>query len=171
MSNPRLRIDLAKITDNARQTVALSRRHGLEVMGVTKGVAGLPEVARAMLEGGIESLGDSRLDNIARLRSAGIQAPITLLRVPGPSDIGPTIELTDASLNSDPEVVEALSVEAEVRNKRHGVILMVDLDTGAGRPSARADSAGLPKAGFVAWNSTCRHRSVLSLRQWLRYPS
>jgi ornithine racemase len=50
--------------------------------------------------------------------------------VPGPSDIGPTIELTDASLNSDPEVVEALSVEAEVRNKRHGVILMVDLDTG-----------------------------------------
>jgi predicted amino acid racemase len=87
MSNPRLRINLAKITHNARRTVDIARGHGVEVMGVIKGVAGNPQVAEAMLAGGIQSLGDSRLDNIARLRSAGILAPVTLLRSPGPSDV------------------------------------------------------------------------------------
>lgn len=130
MSNPRLCIDLTRITHNAHRTLVISREHGMNVMGVTKGAAGLPEVAKAMLAGGIGALGDSRLDNIARLRSAGIQAPITLLRAPGPSVIGRTVEMADASLNSDLEAIEALSVEATMRKKVHGVILMVDLKTG-----------------------------------------
>jgi predicted amino acid racemase len=130
MSNPRLRIDLAKITHNACKVVEISRGHGIEVTGVTKGAAGLPEVAKAMLAGGIERLADSRLDNIARLRAAGIQVPITLLRSPGPRDVARTVELADVSLNADVEILEALSVEARVHRKVHGVILMVDLHTG-----------------------------------------
>ncbi|MCK7512233.1 MAG: hypothetical protein MZV70_54775 [Desulfobacterales bacterium] len=39
------------------ETLAISRAHGVEVMGVTKGAAGLPEVAKAMLAGGIEEPG------------------------------------------------------------------------------------------------------------------
>lgn len=142
MSNARLRIDLAKITHNARRTVEIARGHGVEVMGVTKGAAGAPEVAAAMLAGGIASLSDSRLDQIARLRAAGIQAPITLLRSPGPSDVSRTVELADASLNSDVEILEALSIEARLRNKIHGVILMVDLHTGReGLPPDRIPAA------------------------------
>ena len=130
MSNPRLRIDLEKITRNARRALEIGRAQGVEVMGVTKGAAGIPAVAKAMLAGGIESLADSRLDNIARLRADGIQAPITLLRSPGPSDVARTVELADASLNSDEVIVEALSIEARMQRKIHGVILMVDLHTG-----------------------------------------
>ena len=115
MSNPRLRIDLEKITHNARRALEIGSAHGVEVMGVTKGVAGIPAVAKAMLAGGIESLADSRLDNIARLRANGIQAPITLLRSPGPGGVVPTVELPDASLNSDEVIVEALSIEAARR--------------------------------------------------------
>jgi predicted amino acid racemase len=99
-------------------------------MGVTNGVAGMPEMAKAMLAGGIESLADSRLDHISRLRTAGIQVPITLIRSPGPSDVSRTVEIADASLNSDSEIVEALSIEARMQGKIHGVILMVDLHTG-----------------------------------------
>lgn len=142
MSNPRLRIDLAKITYNARKTVEICRAHGVDVLGVTKGAAGMPEVARAMLAGGIKSLADSRLDNIARLRAAGIQVPITLLRSPGPRDTSRTVELADASLNSDVEIVEALSIEARLQHKIHGVILMVDLHTGReGLPPDRVPAA------------------------------
>jgi predicted amino acid racemase len=130
MSKPRLRIDLEKIVHNTRRVLAISHEHGFRVMGVTKGAAGLPEVAKAMLAGGIETLGDSRLDNIARLRAAGIRTHTTLLRSPGPSDTARTIELADASLNSDMEIVEALSIEARMQRKIHGVILMVDLHTG-----------------------------------------
>jgi ornithine racemase len=102
-------------------------------------------VAKAMLAGGIESLADSRLDNIARLRADGVPAPITLLRSPGPSDVARTVELADASLNSEELIVEALSIEARMQRRIHGVILMVDLNTGReGRRRKRSRrSAGL----------------------------
>ncbi len=72
MSNARLRIDLEKIVFNTSKTMALGRACGFEIMGVTKGVAGLPEVVKAMVAGGVKALGDSRLENIERFRKAGI---------------------------------------------------------------------------------------------------
>ena len=108
----------------------MCRPLGLDVVGVTKGVCGLPDVARAMIAGGIKTLGDARLDNIARMRDAGIHEPMLLLRSPAPSEISRCIDLADISLNSDLGVLNALSQEAVSMGKRHRVILMVDLDTG-----------------------------------------
>ena len=54
------------------------------VVAVTKVTCGSPEVARAMLAGGAQALGESRLENAERLRAAGIVAPIWLLRSPTP---------------------------------------------------------------------------------------
>jgi predicted amino acid racemase len=130
MSSLRLMVDLKKITFNARRTVDMCRPIGLEVIGVTKGVSGHPLVAEAMLAGGIEILGDSRLDNIARMRKAGIDGPFVLIRSPGPSEVARTVELAHASLNSSLEIIAALSREAMAKGKHHGVILMVDLETG-----------------------------------------
>ena len=42
MSKPRLLIDPERVSVNARKVVEIGRRHGIEVMGVTKGVAGDP---------------------------------------------------------------------------------------------------------------------------------
>lgn len=130
MSKPRLLIDTERITVNARKVVEIGQRHRIDVMGVTKGAAGDPVVARAMLAGGIGRLGDSRLENVERLRAAGIDAPITLLRSPAPADLSETVRLADASLHSDVEVIEALSFEARTQRKTHGVTIMVDLHTG-----------------------------------------
>jgi predicted amino acid racemase len=125
-----LTIDLAKITHNARKTLAICRPFGLDVVGVTKGVCGSPAVARAIIAGGIKTLGDARLDNIARMRDAGIHEPMLLLRSPAPSEVSRCIDLADISLNSDLGVLNALSQKAVSMGKRHRVILMVDLDTG-----------------------------------------
>jgi predicted amino acid racemase len=69
---PRLVINLKAITENTRKTIDRCRGFGVEVVGVTRGVSGLPPVAKAMLEGGIRTLGDSRLNNIARMQQATI---------------------------------------------------------------------------------------------------
>ena len=61
MTAPYLTIDLDKIEYNTRTIVSLCRSHGIEVTGVTKGVCGQPEVAKAMLRGGVSSLADSRI--------------------------------------------------------------------------------------------------------------
>ncbi len=135
-------MDPSAISRNASRTVELARRAGCTVAAVTKGVAGHPEVARALLAGGVETLADSRLEHLERLRASGIRAPLLLIRSSAPADAAPTVELADASLQTVVEVVEALAIEARMRGRTHGVILMVDLHTGReGLPPERVPAA------------------------------
>jgi predicted amino acid racemase len=120
-------VDLDKVEHNARTIVELCARPGIRVTGVTKGLCGDPEVARAMLRGGVESLGESRLENIGRLRAGGVDAPVLLLRIPSRSHVERAVELAAVSCNSDLGVVEALAAAARSHGRPHGVILMVDL--------------------------------------------
>jgi len=120
-----LRIDLEKISANARRVVAaLGDRH---VVGVTKVTCGSPDVGRALLAGGAQALGESRLENAERLREAGIAAPIWLLRSPAPDLAADTVRLTDISLESELETVAALDRAAGRAGTSHGVVAMVDL--------------------------------------------
>ena len=120
-----LTIDLDKITANAHRVVAALG--GTHVVAVTKVTCGSPEVGRAMLAGGARALGESRLENAARLRDAGIEAPIWLLRSPTPELAADAVRLTDVSLESELETVLALERAAAQAGRRHGVIAMVDL--------------------------------------------
>lgn len=127
MAYPYLTIDLDKIEHNARTVVRLCQQEGIEVSGVTKGVCGLPDVARAMLRGGVSAIADSRLENIHRLKAADIDVYYILLRVPPLSAAEEVVASVDMSLNSELVVLEALSEAAIAQGKRHDVMLMVDL--------------------------------------------
>lgn len=124
---PYITIDLNKIEHNAHAIVSLCRKSGIEVSGVTKVVCGHPQVANAMLRGGVGSLADSRLENIQRLKNAGINTSFMLLRIPPLSAATKVVELTDVSLNSELSVLTALSNAAQQRHRTHEVIIMVDL--------------------------------------------
>lgn len=124
---PRLLVDLAKLRRNAQVVAGLIHSHGLDFLAVAKGCSALPEVARIMLEAGAQGLGDSRLLNIRRLREAGLQTRMTLLRAPALSEAAEAVALTDASLNSEPAIIEALARETREQGRAHDVVLMVDL--------------------------------------------
>lgn len=127
MTSPYLTIDLDKIEHNARIIAGLCRENGIEVTGVTKGVCGQPEIAKAMLQGGVVSIGDSRIENIRRLKSAGVHAPRMLLRLPPLSGVDDVATSVDVSLNSELSVLSALSQAASRLGRIHDVIVMVDL--------------------------------------------
>jgi predicted amino acid racemase len=127
VTTPYLTIDLDKIEHNTRTIVGLCREYGIHVSGVTKATCGHPDVARAMLRGGVISIADSRLENIQRLKAAGVDAAYMLLRVPALSAIEEVIAVADVSLNSELSTLEALSDAAGRQGKIHDVILMVDL--------------------------------------------
>lgn len=127
MPNPRLEIDTRLIEQNARAVVRLCSGQGISVMGVTKGTLAEPEVARAMLRGGVKRLGDSRLDNIDRLRSAGVASSMTLLRSPMLSEVARAARLADRSLVSDTDVLRPLAQAAREAGRTHEIVLMVDL--------------------------------------------
>jgi predicted amino acid racemase len=127
MRSPYLTVDLDKVEHNARTIVDLCARHGIAVTGVTKGACGDPEVAAAMLRGGVSSIGDSRVESIRRLREAGIATSFVLLRIPSLSTVDEVAEWADVSLDSELVVLEALSAAACRRGVAHDVIVMVDL--------------------------------------------
>lgn len=126
MGAPYLEIRLDIIASNAQAIVDFCGSFGVEVWGVTKGCCGMPEVARAMLSGGVFGIGESRLANISRLREAGIDVPFLMLRLPHISEARSIVEAFDMSLNSEIDTIRALAAEARAMRKRHGVILMVD---------------------------------------------
>lgn len=127
MPGPQVTIDLEKIEANTRTVVSWCEAAGISIFGVTKGSCGMPQVARAMLRGGVTGLGESRLENIRRLREAGIDAPVMLLRSPPLSLIDEVIRSVDISLNSELTVIRELSRVAERMGRIHDIILMIDL--------------------------------------------
>ncbi len=127
MAEPRVTIDLDVIERNARVVTRACARYGVSVFGVTKGTCGSPQVAAAMLRGGVIGIGESRFENIQRLRRSGLLCRILLLRSPPLSRVDETVTGADISLNSELEVIEALSQAAVRRSRVHEIILMVDL--------------------------------------------
>lgn len=127
MSAPRLDIDLAKVTHNARQLVARLGAVGIRTTGVTKASLGSPAVARALLDGGATGLGDSRVENLERLAGSDVDAPFTLIRSPMLSQVSRVVQVADVSLNTSPAVLTALSAAAGAHGVVHAVVLMVEL--------------------------------------------
>ena len=127
MTTPYLSIDLHKIEHNARTITSLCGAKGIRVTGVTKCTCGHPEIATAMLCGGVADIADSRLENIRRMQAAGVESHFMLLRLPALSGVEQVIGSVAISLNSELLVLESLSAAACRRQQVHDVILMVDL--------------------------------------------
>jgi len=124
---PVLTIDLDVIEANVRALVDECAAHGLRVTGVTKAVGGQPDVAEAMVRGGVTAIGDSRLEHLAKLQRRQLGVPLVLLRVPERSRAEDVVAVVDVSLNSDLTVLAALSDAAVRRRVVHEVVVMVDL--------------------------------------------
>ncbi|MDQ2634866.1 MAG: alanine racemase [Pseudomonadota bacterium] len=127
MSGPQVSIDLGRIERNARAVVTRCAEAGIKVFGVTKGMCGMPQVARAMLRGGVAGLAESRFQNIRRLRDSGIAAPIMLLRSPPAARAEEVVRSIDISLQSELAIIGEISRIAERMGRVHDIMLMVDL--------------------------------------------
>ena len=125
MRYPALVMDKSKIRHNTKLLCELASKHGIKIAGVTKVFCALPELAEAMIEGGVYALADSRIENLERLKSLNV--PKHLLRIPMLSQASEVVQYADISLNSEIEVIKALNEAAKAQSKVHQIILMVDL--------------------------------------------
>jgi predicted amino acid racemase len=124
---PRIEINLAKIAHNAEVLLKLYGSKGIEIMGVTKGVCGGPEIARVLVNKGIHILGDSKIKNLKKMREAKIKAEFVLLRSPALSEIESVVKYADISLNTELAVIKSLSASAVKNNILHKIILMIEM--------------------------------------------
>lgn len=126
MYKPTLTIDLPKLRDNARTEKKELGDLGIEVMAVNKVFNGCVATARAVIEGGIDVIAESRVYNLKKLKDT-LGCRTCLLRSPVLSEIADVVRYADISLNSEPEIIKALSAEAVRQGRTHEVLLMIDM--------------------------------------------
>ncbi|WGS66000.1 alanine/ornithine racemase family PLP-dependent enzyme [Marinitoga aeolica] len=124
---PVLHIYPERIKHNAKNIKKLCDNRGIMVTGVTKVVSANIDVAKAMLDAGITSLGDSRIQNIIYMKENGIDAEFMLLRIPMKSELELVVEHVDITLVSELKTVEWLNEIAKEKNKIQNIIYMVDV--------------------------------------------
>ncbi len=127
MKGPEILVDIQKVRENTKTIVDFCKAKGISITGVTKVTCGMPLIGQAMLDGGVDTIGETRVENIQRLRSSGINAPIMMLRIPPLSSVDEIVTSVDISLNSELSVIRSLSEAAVKKGKVHKIIVMVDL--------------------------------------------
>ncbi|AOY76967.1 ornithine racemase Orr [Clostridium formicaceticum] len=123
--NPRIDIDYNKLKHNAATIVGQCRKQGIHIVAVTKGFCAIPQIAQAIFEGGVKYFGDSRLENLIKLKDFPIEK--ILLRLPMISQAEAVVKHADISLNSEIETIKVLNQYAKKSNKLHKIVLMIDL--------------------------------------------
>ena len=124
---PHVEIDLGKLKENLAALQERCQASSIEITGIVKGFSALPLAVKAYEEVGMHSVGSSRMDQLRRLREAGITAQLMLIRIPMPCEVEEVVRWSDISLESEIAVLRALNQAAERAGRRHKVILMVDL--------------------------------------------
>ena len=150
-----LDVDLDAVADNVRSLQRVVGAH-TEVCAVVKADAyglGLVEVAKAALEGGAGRVAVARVEEGARLRAAGLQAPILLIAgfVPEEADEIVRIGLTPTVVELDDALLLGRAAG------RRGLILPVHVkvDTGLTRYGASPDQT-LDLVRFIGSLSSLR---------------
>jgi ornithine racemase len=123
---PRIEIALSQIRHNARMLCELYGAKGISLMGVSKAILGEPLIAEAMIQGGVEYIADSRLENIQKMKRSGVSTQYVLLRS-APSQAESIVRDVDISLNTELETIQKLSYYASLQQKIHRIILMVEM--------------------------------------------
>jgi predicted amino acid racemase len=123
---PRIEISLSQIRHNACMLSEHYGRKGISLMGVSKATLGNPAIASAMIQGGVKFIADSRIENIKRMKNAGILTQFVLLRT-ALSQAETVIRNVDISLNTEFDTVRELSQYAKVYDTLHQIIIMVEL--------------------------------------------
>jgi predicted amino acid racemase len=123
---PLLHIDIEKLKTNLEIAGAAVKGAGCSLALVTKSFCADEKILQMLAKSPlVDYLADSRIQNLKVCARRG--KPTMLLRLPQSCEIADVIEYADISLNSEPETLRLLNAEAGRRQRRHKVILMIDL--------------------------------------------
>jgi len=125
---PQIIIRPKKIIENTLKVMSWLKPYNIDICGVTKVTCAHPAVVRALLDAGINEIGDSRLENLVRIRPlVGRDYPLMLLRLPMISEAEEVVAYSDVCLISEKTAISALSAAAIKQKKHYDVILMIDM--------------------------------------------
>ncbi len=122
--NAVLSINARKLRHNAETLVRACHARGIRLSAVTKVFCAEPQVVKLLSQCGVDGFADSRLINLQKI-DGGLEK--MLLRIGDPDEAEDIVRLADISLQSEQTTIAALAKAAERLQKKHRVVLMIDL--------------------------------------------
>ncbi|MCI7224435.1 MAG: alanine/ornithine racemase family PLP-dependent enzyme [Fusobacterium gastrosuis] len=122
---PALICNERKLRENVRVLLEETKKRGIEMTVVVKGVSAWKEFCEILVSEGVKSIADSRVINLKKIKSLEVEK--ILLRIPMLSEVKEVITHTDISFNSEIFVIRELNKEAKKQNKVHKIVLMIDI--------------------------------------------
>ena len=126
MGYPKFVIDKKKLKLNAKNVLDMCNDIGIEVVGVIKGINGLEEIIKTLIDAGFKTLASSRLSQLKRVKEINPNILTYDLRIPMLSEVDELVSCADVSLNSSLEILKELNRAASEQNKIHNVIIMTE---------------------------------------------
>jgi len=123
----RVTINLHALQHNLNAICKRVEARGASWSVVTKAVCGHLDVVRALHRLGVQSIADSRLENLREVQRILPALETWYLRLPDLSGVQEVVELADLSLNSEVAVIKALSQAARARDRIHRIVIMIEL--------------------------------------------
>ncbi len=120
-------LDHKLLRKNMRKVVSWCNKEGIDVAGVIKVTNGMASVAEDYVQSGAKWIASSRIEQLERVKSAGVKAPKLMIRIPMISELDRLVEVCEYSLQSELRTLKELDVKAHSAGKLHKVILMADL--------------------------------------------
>ena len=120
----RVTADLSKLRDNLGRTAEICHGAGLQFAAVTKCISGDEKILRVVEETDCDMIADSRLQNLAGMRT---KKPRFMIRPAQKWEIPDIPANAEISFQSEAETIGLLGREAARRGLRHKVVLACDL--------------------------------------------
>ncbi len=126
MSYPKLVYDLNKLKHNINVLGKVTKDSGCSLMIVTKSFCADPNIT-GMIDSHpmVDYLADSRVLNLEKMKD--LSKPKVLLRIPQGSELTEMVKYADISFQSEVDTLTKTDKAAGKLNKKHKVVLMVDL--------------------------------------------
>lgn len=122
--NPKLIIRKQKLLHNMKTLVNAAHAQGVQIALVSKVICAHPAAIDCINQSGADMLADSRVEN---LNAAVSDLPKLMLRIGMPEAAEVIVSASDISLESEIDTILALEKAAEKLDRKHRVILMIDL--------------------------------------------
>lgn len=122
---PAVEINLNQIIKNAKLMQKICESQNKTYCLVTKVVSDNKEIVKALVDNGVNCIGESRIENLISYED--IKAEKWLIRIPMLCETENVVKYSDVSLNSELDTIKALNEEAIKQNKIHKIILMYEL--------------------------------------------
>lgn len=105
----------------------MMEKQGASWSVVTKALCGHKDTIRALQLLGTKSFADSRLDNLRAIKEVIPEQETWYLRLPHLSVVEEVVALADISLNTEVEMISAISREAARQDRQHYIVIMIEL--------------------------------------------